>query len=190
MLAYDVADAALTKAAAQRIKQRFGTIHGLVNNAGVLKDAVLGMMRPEDCKTTLDINLVGTLQHLQWGSRIMSDGGSIVNVSSIIGRFGSAGRTVYAASKAGVIGATLAAAKELAPRGIRVNAVAPGYIQTDMIKELSEATHRTTMASIGMGRIGTPEDIAKVVGFLLSDLGGYVTGQVIGVDGGMQLGPT
>jgi 3-oxoacyl-[acyl-carrier protein] reductase len=187
LLGYDVADATQTKEAAKRISQHFGALHGMVNNAGVLKDALLGMLRPEDGQSVLGVNLVGTLNHLQWSSRLMKGAGSIVNVSSIVGRTGNVGQTVYAASKAGVIGATLAAAKELAPRGIRVNAVTPGYIDTDMIKHLPDTTHQARLASIGMGRIGTPRDVANVVGFLLSDLAGYVTGQVIGVDGGMVL---
>ena len=108
-------------------------------------------------------------------------------ISSIIGRFGNKGQMVYASSKAGVIGATLASAKELAPSNIRVNAIAPGYINTDMIKDIPENIHKERLNSIGMNKIGEPDDIAKAALFLASDLSDYITGQVIGVDGGMVI---
>ena len=111
--------------------------------------------------------------------------GSIINITSIIGRFGNKGQLVYGASKAGVIGATYSAAKELAPSGIRVNAIAPGYIDTDMIRSIPADIHQERMDSVAMNRIGTPEDIADAALFLASDLSSYVTGQVLGVDGGM-----
>jgi 3-oxoacyl-[acyl-carrier protein] reductase len=111
--------------------------------------------------------------------------GSIINLSSIIGRFGNEGQTVYAASKAGVIGMTLAAAKELAPKNIRVNAVAPGFIDTDMTRNLPPDKRQQRLAGIRMNRMGTAEEVAQVIAFLASDMASYVTGQVLGVDGGM-----
>ena len=113
--------------------------------------------------------------------------GSIINVASIIGRFGDVGLTVYAASKAGVIGMTMAAAKELAPSSIRVNAVAPGFIDTALAQQLSPENHKRRIASIRMGRIGTAEEVAQAIVFLASDMSSYVTGQVLGVDGGMTI---
>lgn len=160
-----------------------------VNNAGVLIDGLIGMVPDRHLHRTIDVNLTGVLFGIQAAARLMKrgGGGSIVNMSSIIGRFGNKGQLVYAASKAGVIGATLAAAKELAPDKIRVNAIAPGFIDTDMSRQISKDHYRERIASIGLGRIGQPDDIAKVVLFLASDLSSYVTGQVIGVDGGMLI---
>lgn len=189
LLGYDVADDGAVKSAALQIKKELGGLFGVVNNAGVLNDSLLGMIQPADIQATFDTNLTGVILHMQLAARLIrgDGGGSIVNVSSIIGRVGNAGQTVYGASKAGVIGATQSAAKELAPRGIRVNAVAPGYIETDMIKHLSEEVHQERLDSIALGRVGTGDDIAGAVVFLLSDLSAYVTGQVLGVDGGMVI---
>jgi 3-oxoacyl-[acyl-carrier protein] reductase len=158
-----------------------------VNNAGVLIDGLIGMVPQTDVDQTLAVNLAGVIHGTQAAARVMSraKSGSIVNITSIIGRFGNSGQLVYGASKAGVIGATLSAAKELAANGIRVNAVAPGFIRTDMVAQLPPEKFEERLASIRMGRIGEPEDIADVVLFLGSDLSRYVTGQVIGVDGGM-----
>jgi 3-oxoacyl-[acyl-carrier protein] reductase len=161
-----------------------------VNNAGVLIDALIGMMPQQMVETTLGTNIAGVLYGTQAAARVMQrsgDGGSIINLSSIIGRFGNEGQLVYGASKAAVIGATLSAAKELAPKKIRVNAIAPGFIETDMIKNLTAEKHAERIASIRIGRIGKPEDIANTALFLASDLSSYVTGQVIGVDGGMSI---
>jgi 3-oxoacyl-[acyl-carrier protein] reductase len=135
----------------------------------------------------IDTNLVGCLVHLQEASRLMTRNrqGSIINLSSIIGRFGNEGQTVYAASKAAVIGMTMAAAKELAPKNIRINAVAPGFIDTAMTRQLPPEKFQQRMAGIRMGRIGTAEEVAQVIVFLASDMSSYVTGQVLGVDGGM-----
>lgn len=160
----------------------------LVNNAGIMRAAFIGMISADDIDRTIATNLTGLIHLIQSASRLMArSGGSIVNLSSIVGTKGAAGQLVYAASKAGIIGATLAAAKELAPKGIRVNAVAPGYIDTDMTAKLGDEVRLQTLKSIGLGRAGAAEDVADAVLFLASDLSRYVTGQVLGVDGGMTI---
>lgn len=185
-VAADVADAAAVSAMMQAVFKGFGRLDVLVNNAGVLRDGLIGMIRSADLDETIGTNLKGTLNCIQAGARLIQrTGGSIVNIASIIGVRGNAGQLVYSASKGAVIAATLAAAKELAPKQIRVNAIAPGYIDTDMIRAIPPETHQQRLDSIAMGRIGTPEDVADVALFLASDLSRYVTGQVIGVDGGM-----
>ena len=159
----------------------------LVNNAGVLQDALIGMISESDIHETINTNLIGVLHATQAAARLMQrgKGGSIINTASIIGRFGNRGQLVYGASKAGVIGATLSAVKELAEHNIRVNAIAPGFIETDMINQIPPRMYQERMESIAMKRIGTPEDVAKAALFLASDLSDYITGQVLGVDGGM-----
>ena len=145
------------------------------------------MISEEVMRRVIDTNLLGSLANLQEASRLMARNrhGSIINVSSIIGRFGNDGQTVYAASKAAVIGMTMAAAKELAPKNIRVNAVAPGFIDTAMTRQLQPDKFQQRVAGIRMGRIGTAEEVGHAVVFLASDMSSYVTGQVLGVDGGM-----
>jgi 3-oxoacyl-[acyl-carrier protein] reductase len=164
-------------------------IDGLVNNAGVLRDALIGMISEEQINEMMRVNLYAPIQILQYVARLMmqTGKGSIVNVASIIGRTGNEGQTAYAASKAGLIGATKSAARELGRHSIRVNAVAPGVIQTDMISKIPEAKMDELKSSIKMGRLGQPIDVANTVAFLLSDMAAYITGQVIGVDGGMWL---
>ena len=185
-LACDSRDPEQISAAYRTIRAEFGRLDCLVNNAGVLQDALVGMISPEMIDEVLGINTKGPILHLQAAARMMrKNGGSIVNVSSIIGVRGNAGQAVYAASKAAVIGLTTSAAKELAARHIRVNAVAPGFIETDMTAALPAEKFTERMDSIAIGRIGTPQDIANAVLFLVSDLSTYVTGQVLGVDGGM-----
>jgi 3-oxoacyl-[acyl-carrier protein] reductase len=161
----------------------------LVNNAGVLEDSLLGMVSPTLVAKTFHVNVDGVLFNMQYASRMMArqKSGSIVNVSSIIGQTGNVGQTVYGGSKAAVIGMTLSAAKELAPSGIRVNAVAPGFIETDMTKALSPEKYRERLQSIKMGRIGTAEDVGQAILFLVSDMSAYITGQVLGVNGGMLI---
>lgn len=173
----------------QDIFKRYGRLDGLVNNAGVLHEGLLGMVRPEEIDRVLAINIKAPLMLIQYAARLMArrKAGSIVNLTSIMGVRGAAGLTLYAASKAAVVGMTLSAAKELAPKGIRVNAISPGFIATDMTAGLPEADHVARLASIGMGRAGTPEEVADVAGFLLSDAAAYVTGQVIGIDGLMTV---
>ena len=173
----------------QQTFKLFRRLDTLVNNAGVLRDAVIGMISQEDMARTIGINTIGTLNCIQSGARLLqrSGGGSIINLASIVGVRGNAGQLVYSASKGAIVTATLAAAKELAAKRIRVNAIAPGYIDTDMLKSIPEETHRVRLASIAMGRIGTPADIAGVALFLASPLSQYVTGAIIGVDGGMLI---
>jgi 3-oxoacyl-[acyl-carrier protein] reductase len=185
----DVADAASVQDLYKKIFERFGKLDILVSNAGILGDGLLGMLQEKDISRTLDTNVTGAIHHLQAAARLMrrQKSGSIIVTSSIIGRMGNKGQTVYAASKAALIGLTLSAAKELGPDGIRVNALAPGFIETDMTKHLTADIRRERLNNIALGRFGTPEDVAGVALFLASDLARYVTGQIIGVDGGMVI---
>ncbi|MDQ1228597.1 SDR family NAD(P)-dependent oxidoreductase [Sphingomonas sp. SORGH_AS_0879] len=183
----DMADPATATALAKLAFAQHRRLDLWVNNAGVLVDGLIGMIPDADVQKTLAVNLAGTIHGIQQATRLMQrgQGGSIVNLASIMGRFGNAGLLAYSASKAGVIGATLSAAKELAPKNIRVNAIAPGFIDTDMAQGLSDEKMAQRLSSIGMGRMGSAADVANAVLFLASDLSGYVTGQVIGVDGAM-----
>ncbi len=171
----------------QQVFARHGRLDGLVNNAAIMHEGLLGMIRPDDIDRVLAVNIKAPLIAMQYAARLMirNGTGSIVNLVSIMGTNGAAGLSLYSASKAAMIGATLSAAKELAPRGIRVNAIAPGFIETDMTKGLKQASHTARIASIGMARAGTPSEVARVAGFLLGPDSAYVTGQVIGVDGKM-----
>ena len=166
-----------------------GRLDGLVNNAGILHEGLLGMIRAEDVDRVLAVNVRAPLMAMQFAARLMArrNSGSIVNLASIMGTRGAAGLSLYAASKAAIVGATLSAAKELAPRGIRVNAIAPGFIDTDMTHAMPGAAHASRMDSIGMARAGTAEEVARVAAFLLGPDSTYVTGQVIGVDGQMTV---
>lgn len=188
-LAYDVRDTDAIKKAFMWMKKNVDHLDAVVNNAGILDDALLGMINQQQVSTTLGINTEAVIYHMQYASRLMMKQrhGAIVNVSSIIGRVGNEGQTVYGASKAAVIGATYSAAKELAHYNIRVNAVAPGFIETDMTKQLPDDKFQERLTEIKMGRIGKAEEVANVILFLASDLASYVTGQVIGVDGGMVI---
>lgn len=186
-ITYDVTDVDAVKRAFMWIKKNVGQLDAIVNNAGIMDDALLGMLKPEQLQKTFDVNMSAAIYHMQFASRVMAKqkSGSIINVSSIMGRFGNAGQIAYSASKAALIGATYAAAKELAPNGIRVNAVAPGFIETDLTNAYSDELKQQTIAQIKMGRAGQAEEVANVILFLASDAASYVTGQVIGVDGGM-----
>lgn len=154
-----------------------------------MEDATLLMIKEETIEHIYDTNVFGmiTVTKLAMKSFLRKRSGSIINMSSIIGRNGNKGQTIYGSSKAAVIGFTKSLSKELAPLNVRVNAIAPGFIDTDMTRNMNEEYRNKNLESIGMGRIGSPEDVAKVVVFLASDLSKYVTGQVIGVDGGMVI---
>jgi len=184
----DVSDAEQAKALVEKAAGEFGKIDILVNNAGIARDNLIPMMSEEDFNLVLKVNLYGTFNMTKQVYRLMMKkrSGVIVNISSVVGIHGNGGQANYAASKAGVIGLTLSTAKELGSRGVRVNAVAPGYIQTAMTAALPEDVRAKMLERIPLGRLGTPEDIANVVLFLCSDAASYMTGQVIPVDGGME----
>jgi 3-oxoacyl-[acyl-carrier protein] reductase len=182
----DICDEKFVKGIMAHCKHQHGSLEVLVNNAGVIQQGLLGMIPMEQTRRTFDVNIFALMNITQYAIRLMGPGASVVNLASIAGTRGMEGTPAYSASKGAVIGFTLAIAKELAGKGIRANAIAPGFIDTDMTRGLDPHWHRKRVESIGMGRIGTADDIAKVALFLASDLSGYVTGQVIGVDGGMQ----
>lgn len=172
-----------------KCKEVFGKIDILVNNAGITKDTLIMRMKEEDFDNVIDVNLKGTFNCAKHASAIMLKQrfGKIINMTSVVGIAGNAGQVNYAASKAGVIGLTKSLAKELGSRGITVNAVAPGFINTDMTASLSEKVKEEASKNIPLKRLGDPEDVANLVGFLASDAANYITGQVINVDGGMVM---
>lgn len=167
----------------------FGRLDILINNAGITKDNLLVKMSEAEFDSVIDINLKGTFFCMKHASAIMlkQRAGKMINISSVVGIKGNIGQVNYAASKAGIIGMTKTAARELASRGITVNAVAPGFIESDMTEQLSEKIKEATLANIPLKRYGNPVEVAKTVGFLASDAAAYITGQVICVDGGMAI---
>lgn len=185
----DVSCEADVKALMDTALKTFGRIDILVNNAGITRDNLLMLMKPEDFDAVISANLKGTFLCMKAVARQMVKQryGRIVNLSSVVGLRGNAGQVNYAASKAGVIGMTKSLAKELAGRNITVNAVAPGFIDTDMTAALTDAARTAALGAIPMGRMGTPEDVARAVAFLAGDGAAYITGQVLAVDGGMSM---
>src|SRR5438309_327311 len=182
----DITDHAAVQKIGERILHEFGRVDILVNNAGVRRDNLSMRMSPEDWDIVLNTNLKGAFNFAQAIQRAMvkQRSGRIINISSVIGLIGNAGQTNYAASKAGLIGFTKSLARELASRNITVNAVAPGFVTTDMTAGLSHEIKNTIQSKISLGRTGTPEDIASAVAFLASAEANYITGQVLCVDGG------
>ena len=186
---WNVADYKACESAVKDIVKTHGSIDILVNNAGITKDGLLMKMSEEDFDKVLDTNLKGTFHTIRAALRqmIRQRSGRIINMASVVGVSGNAGQANYAASKAGVIGLTKTAAREVASRGITVNAVAPGFIETDMTEVLPEKIKEASAAQIPLGKFGKAEDVANAVAFLASEDAGYITGQVLHVDGGMVM---
>lgn len=188
-LYFDVRDEKTSKNAIITIKKEQGRLDVLVNNAGVMKDALIGMVSMDLMREIFDTNVLGVANMLQLASKLMvrQHSGSIINLSSIVGLEGNAGQLAYSASKGAVAAITKTAAKELTPQGVRVNAVAPGMIDTDMYRSIGEERVKDQIERIRMGKLGTPEEVADAILFLASDLSRYITGEIIGVNGGAMI---
>ena len=188
--ALDVSSEVSIKAGAKAVIERFGKVEILVNNAGITRDGLMLRMKRHDWDDVLGTNLTGAflLTQALLSPMLKNRWGRIINISSVVGRTGQAGQVNYAASKAGLIGLTRSMAREVASRGITVNAVAPGYIETPMTAVLDEKQRAAMMATIPLGRAGTDREIAQAVAFLASDAAGYITGHVLDVNGGMFMG--
>jgi 3-oxoacyl-[acyl-carrier protein] reductase len=186
---FDIADEKQTEAAIKIIVDRYQKIDILVNNAGVTADNLLIRLKQEDWERVVGINLKGTILCTKAVTRVMlrQRYGRVINVSSVVGQTGNSGQTVYAATKAGILGFTKALAREVASRGITVNAVSPGFIETEMTAALPAKAREDFLQSIPLGRFGTCEEVADCIAFLASPGAGYITGQVIGVNGGMYM---
>ena len=187
-LVFDITDVAAVKAAMMQVFKTEGRIDVLVNNAGVVFNRKIGMIMREETELMFRINVIAVLELIQLVSRLMArnGGGSIVNIASVTAVLGSPGQVAYSATKGAIIALTKSAAKELAPQGIRVNAVAPGIVKTERFAELYEANGEKIderISRIALGRLGTPEDIANACSFLASDRAGYISGHILGVDG-------
>ncbi len=187
--AADVADPEAVNAVLARVEEEMGGVDILVNNAGVTRDNVLMRLKDEDWDQVLDTNLKGAFNTIRAASRSMMKrrAGRIINITSVVGMIGNRGQSNYAASKAGLIGLTKSVARELASRGILANAVAPGYIETEMTAQLPETAREALVSQISLGRLGQPQDVASVVRFLAGPGAAYITGQVLVVDGGMVM---
>ena len=185
----DVADSSAVEAMVTKVTEAFGQIDILVNNAGITRDGLLMRMKEEDFDAVINTNLKGVFHCTKAVSKLMMKkrSGRIINMASVVGIMGNAGQTNYAAAKAGVIGFSKSAAKELAARGITVNVVAPGFIDTDMTAAMTDKAKELTLTGIPMKKMGTPEDVANAVLFLASDCASYITGQTVNVDGGMVM---
>src|SRR5512143_637444 len=189
LLKFDVADPAACAAAVERVVAEWGGLHVLVNNAGIAIDQLVMRLKDEDWNRQLQVNLTGAFNLIRAATRPMMKqrGGAIVNLTSVVGEMGNAGQAAYSATKAGLIGLTKAVARELASRNIRVNAVAPGFIDTDMTSSLPEAARAKMLESIALGRLGTAQEVADCVAWLASERASYVTGEVVRVNGGMYM---
>lgn len=188
-IVFNVCDHDQTEAVMKQIKKEFGSIDILVNNAGITRDGLMMRMSEQDFDAVINVNLKGTFNCTKHASNIMlkQRSGSIINIASVVGLMGNPGQSNYVASKAGIIGMTKANAREFGRRGVRVNAVAPGFIETDMTKVLTEEQVAGMLAQIPLQYLGQPEDIAKAVCFLASEEASYITGQVLTVDGGLYM---
>ena len=188
-LAVDVADSSAVSAASEELLKEYGTIDILVNNAGITRDGLLFRMTDEDWDAVIKTNLTSCFSWIKTIARPMTRKrwGRIINISSVVGLTGNAGQANYSAAKAGMLGLTKSLAKEFAARNVTVNAIAPGFIETDMTAELNEQQKQTILGIIPMKRMGTTEDIAHMTAFLASEEAGYITGQVFTVDGGMVM---
>lgn len=186
---FDVADPAACQRAVDEVVADFGGVHVLVNNAGISIDQLVMRVKDEDWRRQIEVNLTGAFNLVRAVTRPMmkQKGGVIVNLTSVVGEMGNAGQAAYSATKAALIGFTKSVARELASRNIRVNAVAPGYIDTDMTAALPQAARQRMMELIPLARLGTPQDVADCVAWLASDEASYVTGEVVRVNGGMYM---
>ena len=186
---FDVSEATQVDAAVQRIVSEQGRIDILVNNAGITRDNLLMRLPEDDFDAVVRTNLKGTFLLTKFVSRhmIKQRSGRIINMSSVVGQMGNAGQSNYSAAKAGIIGFTKSMARELASRGVTVNALAPGFIMTAMTEALPETVRKAFLEQIPLGRFGNPEDVAELAAYLASDGAGYVTGQVIGINGGLYM---
>ncbi len=185
----DVADADEAKTAVDELRTALGGVSIVVNNAGITRDGLLLRMKDDDWTSVVDVNLRGAFNVTRAACKYImkSQNGRIINITSVVGLIGNPGQANYAASKGGLVGFTKAVAKELAPRGVTVNAVAPGYIETDMTAAIDDKARENLTKAIPAGRYGQPEDVANAVAFLASDLASYITGHVLTVSGGMAM---